>query len=514
MMGFASTWLEEYLRGAQATTKRGGHVTLMMFVLASICPARLYGQTQSLKLWPVGPEFQVNASTLYDQERPAVAAEANGDFVVVWQYLSEPFIYSGIIGRRFDSAGQPVGTEFQVNTFTTNYYGQRAAVSADDDGDFVVVWDDVDSLNANYYIYGRRYDSAGMAQGADFLINTDTTYNQYNAAVAAEPSGEFVVVWNTGLLGSSPYTQYAFGRRYDGGGIPLGPPFQVNTSGEYYGDLPDVGVAATGDFVVLWNGWFQDNDDFSGVFARKHDSSGTAVTGDLHVNTYTIDNQYGSIAVERDGDFAVVWSSIDQDGDVSGIYAQRYNSAGASSGTEFRVNVYTTGSQETPAVAADGRGNFVVVWNSYDSQDGDLDGIFGRAYDSLGNPLPYTTNGTVLGTEFQVNTYTTDIQRRSAVAAGQLLQSGRLVRRRVWPALRRCLRSARSNRRWQQHGEHGARSSGCRRNWVRGSARNIRYDTEFGHRDHRRENEKRHPTEWLQFPWPAGEYQRTDRQYQ
>ena len=33
----------------------------------------------------------------------------------------------------------PVGSEFQVNTFTTNYQ-LRPSVSVDADGDFVVVW--------------------------------------------------------------------------------------------------------------------------------------------------------------------------------------------------------------------------------------------------------------------------------------------------------------------------------------------------------------------------------------
>lgn len=65
-------------------------------------------------------------------------------------------------------------------------------------------------------------------------------------------------------------------------------------------------------------------------------------------------------------------------------------------GPEFQVNTYTTSSQTSPSVASDSNGNFVVVWQS-DGQDGSYGGVFGQRYDA---------DGTALGGEFQVNTYT------------------------------------------------------------------------------------------------------------
>ena len=62
----------------------------------------------------------------------------------------------------------PVGSEFQVNTYTTDYQ-VYPSVSLDADGDFVVVWHsdgsagtDTDSLS----IQGQRYDSTGAAAPA------------------------------------------------------------------------------------------------------------------------------------------------------------------------------------------------------------------------------------------------------------------------------------------------------------------------------------------------------------
>src|SRR6185295_2885408 len=112
------------------------------------------------------------------------------------------------------------------------------------------------------------------------------------------------------------------------------------------------------------------------------------------VNSFADDRQYGpAVAVTNAaGDFVVLWQSYDQDGDGMGIFGQRYAGDGTRLGDEFQVNEFTTGSQVTPAVAVDGAGNFVVVWQSDDygeggAQDGSYGGIFGRRYANDGTPL-------------------------------------------------------------------------------------------------------------------------------
>jgi hypothetical protein len=76
-------------------------------------------------------------------------------------------------------------------------------------------------------------------------------------------------------------------------------------------------------------------------------------------------------------------------------------------GVEFQVNVRTSADQEDPAVAIGSQGNFVVVWSSR-YQDGFGTGVFGRRFSSSGTPL---------GVEFQVNVYTVDSQGEASVAS-------------------------------------------------------------------------------------------------
>jgi hypothetical protein len=86
------------------------------------------------------------------------------------------------------------------------------------------------------------------------------------------------------------------------------------------------------------------------------------------------------------------------------VFGQRYASNGTPLGPEFRVNTSTGYGvlQLDPSVAADSAGNFVVVWTKLQA------GVFGQRYAS---------NGTPLGPEFRVNTYTSGAGVRPSVAA-------------------------------------------------------------------------------------------------
>jgi hypothetical protein len=79
------------------------------------------------------------------------------------------------------------------------------------------------------------------------------------------------------------------------------------------------------------------------------------------------------------GDFVVAWSSHGQDGSSYGIIARRFNSTGTALGGELQVNSYATGVQSVPSVGIDGDRDFVVAWRSY-GQDGSQNGVFARRF--------------------------------------------------------------------------------------------------------------------------------------
>jgi hypothetical protein len=365
----------------------------------------------------VGSEFQVNSYTTGHQRAsdPAslatsagghlIAADAGGNFVVIWASYGQDGSHYGVFGQRYDAAGGTVGSEFRINSYTP-LFQHEPAVASDAGGNFVVVWASYGQDGSLDGVFGQRYDSGGAALGGEFRVNTYTTSNQRYPDVASDPAGNFVVVWSSHGQGPQPRWD-VFGQRYDSSGAALGGEFRVNSFTTEDQRFPSVASDASGNFVVAWQDDGSPGRD-DGVFVRRFDGAGLPLGPDSRVNTYTTSTQASpSIASDPSGNFVVAWSSKGQDGSSDGIFARRYDASGLPHAPEFQVNSYTQLGQEQPSVAADASGNFVVAWSSA-FQDGGGDGSFGRRYDSA---------GAAKGSEFPINSYTTGNQVSPVLAA-------------------------------------------------------------------------------------------------
>ena len=88
----------------------------------------------------------------------------------------------------------------RVRCRTSSRLGRRTAPGrelAPADGRFVIVWasDNVDAANKG--VAARLYDSGGVAQGNQFLVNTYTASNQDYPTVAMDSTGAFTVAWSS-----------------------------------------------------------------------------------------------------------------------------------------------------------------------------------------------------------------------------------------------------------------------------------------------------------------------------
>jgi hypothetical protein len=353
---------------------------------------------------PGGSEFQVNIYTTAYQYDAAVVAGENGGFVVVWESDYQDGWGYSVQGRRYLVNGSAASGEFQVNSYTTGYqFDPEVAIDAD--GNFVVVWVSYYQDGSYESVHGQRYNADGSTAGDEFQVNTNTLGGQDSPAVGMSPNGDFVVVWESDTgdgSGDSVRCQL-----YNADGSPAGSEFQVNsyTTGDQ--DDPEVAVDSSGNFVVVWESTAQD-DSGDSVQARIYTADGTGVTGELQVNSFTTgDQNEPRVVTDAGGSFVVVWVGTGQDGSSYSIHGQRFNADGSPAGDEFQVNSYTTGSQDSPAVASSQDGSFLVVWESAD-QDGSGDSVQGQLF---------STDGAAVGDELQVNTHTTNNQNDPAVAA-------------------------------------------------------------------------------------------------
>ena len=188
----------------------------------------IYGQRFTSAGGPVGVEFQVNSSTAYYSRFPKIASDADGDFVVAWEVAAaDP--NSAVHARRFNSSGAAQGAEFRVNTYTANRQS-NPAVASDADGDFVIAWESAQQDGNGYGIIVKRFNSAGTVLANEFQANSYTSNNQYVPAIAAEADGDFTVVWQSRHQeGASVDGLGVFGRRFTSSGVGQAIEFMVNT---------------------------------------------------------------------------------------------------------------------------------------------------------------------------------------------------------------------------------------------------------------------------------------------
>ena len=158
----------------------------------------------------------VNATTAGDQMYPDVAITGGGNFAVVWQSNSgSDADGNGVYMQVYDYNRSVVTSEFQVNT-TTAGNQQEPRIAADHNGNFIVVWSSYGQDGDAYGIYGRIYNSSGVAQTGEFLINTTTTGDQGYASVTATQEGTFYVSWTDDTQDGSRSGVYVQGILSDG----------------------------------------------------------------------------------------------------------------------------------------------------------------------------------------------------------------------------------------------------------------------------------------------------------
>ena len=207
-------------------------------------------------------------------------------------------------------------------------------------------------------------------------VNYYTNDYQFSPQVAGLTGGGYVVTWIS--RGQDGSVDGIYAQRYNASGSAVGVEFRVNSQTAGYQNDPAITSLADGGFVIAWTDQNGSDGSGYGVYAQRYDASGLAQGAQFRVNTATSSTQEQvSLAGFAGGGFVATWTSYSQDGSGNGVYAQRFDAAGAAVGTEFKVNAYTSSNQDTSQVATFADGSFVVVWQSY-GQDGSGYGIYGQ----------------------------------------------------------------------------------------------------------------------------------------
>jgi hypothetical protein len=296
-----------------------------------------------------GPAFRVNTFTAGRQVIPAVAMDADGDFVITWDSYLQATDGINVYARRYSASGTPLGDEFLVSPSGSNYQ-LSPSVAMDGDGDFVVVWWGHGAAGDG--TLARRFNAAGQPQGDEFFVNVATVDSAREAAVAMSASGDFAVVWES--LPPAGNFSDVYARRFDAAGVPTSSPLLLTAHAPRSRAEPAVSADADGNVVAAWNEVVSNSNS---VFARRINAAGAPQGVAFPVQAPGAFGSEASVAMDADGDFVVGWESYTP----FGAFARRYDAAGVPLGAEFAILKRSTGVGDHPAVAVDADGDWVAV---------------------------------------------------------------------------------------------------------------------------------------------------------
>lgn len=295
------------------------------------------------------------------------------------------------------------GDEFQVNTHTSRDQAD-ADVAAAADGSFIVVWRSYGQDGSSNGIFGQRYDPNVYPVGEEFLINTTTVGNQSEPSVAINTSG-FVVTW-TGPGISDPNDEDIFAQWFDPNGIPIGDELQINSYTTGRQICPDVAMNQKGECVIVWESIDFPEEGDRTICGQIFDSNDAELGNELILSRDTSPNRYPDVAMDPNGNFAVVWML---DKSTDSIMAGLFNADGSTRTEPFKVNTIVFHSVTQPAIAMDAMGGFIVTWDG-DPDLAAMDDIHARMFDP---------NGTALGEQFIVNSTIEQAQQNPHLAMNE-----------------------------------------------------------------------------------------------
>lgn len=291
--------------------------------------------------WLTTTDVLVNTFTNNFQANPTVATLTNGNVIVVWASFDEASSTSmqDVYGRIFSPSGLPVTGEFLINQQFTSYNQRSPAVAALANGGFVVVWISeqqraaVNEAGINQSrgtlstainqpsvdVYAQLFNGSGVAQGTNQLVNAD--FNPCSDPdVAGGSDGGFMITWDARDMTSVRTNGLdIYARPFTSAGV-AGTVMRVNSY--LYGDQYTPRIASLGtDYLIAWASLTPQE----GIYGQFLRGNGSIVGGQFQVNgPLAVRNIQPAVASDGVGQYLAVWTGFTGLQYSFDLFAQRY----------------------------------------------------------------------------------------------------------------------------------------------------------------------------------------------
>jgi hypothetical protein len=200
---------------------------------------------------PTGAELRVSADLDRDANFAAIAESPGGEILVAWEGCCDAGGDLGIFARAYDAASGTFGTQRQVNVETTQRQ-RRPALAADGDHGFLVLWQGIIDRSTGR-IFGRFVDLTGETTGAQFQVSHGFSTVQLAPAVAPRPGGGFLAAWRDYVGVYFGVTAVELGAA----GNPLGEPVRLHDRSVQKNGRTSLATDGAGTFLIPWEKGFR-----------------------------------------------------------------------------------------------------------------------------------------------------------------------------------------------------------------------------------------------------------------
>jgi calcineurin-like phosphoesterase family protein len=302
------------------------------------------------------PPSRVSAISEGVQTAPAMAIDAQGGYVVTWQDDADGNGRYEILARRYNADGSTRFGDIRVNSVSS---GQqiRPAVAVDAVGNFVVVWEDDSNGNGVMQIHARGFRADGTVRFSQRTVNVVSAGQQLRPKIAMSSAGDFVVAWEDDS--QPPHGMFnVYARVYNADGSPKTGAFRVNATAAGQQRKPAVAMGQ-GQFLVAWEDSVSVRQS-ADIKYRGLDLDGAPVIGEDFISTTTNGPQRApAVTVDQSGTFYVAW---EDDRNRAGGYQILARAIRAGTlGPERTINSNDVGTHRHPSIAAS-TAVVVVAW--------------------------------------------------------------------------------------------------------------------------------------------------------
>lgn len=293
-------------------------------------------------------------------------------------------------------------TNEAVGNFAIEGAQRTPAVASNAIGRHVVVWRDDQGQDGFYNIHARVFGADGVQAVPQLRANPIAAGQQQKPDVGMAADGSFVVVWQDDSNNNGFYNIRGAG--YDAlGQLQWSRTLNDVTAGQQR--RPAISVAPNGDFVVVWED-DRNNNAFYNIRGKGFFADGSDGWSERRINDGASGQQLKPDVILRpDGTAVVVWEDDQDNNTVYNIWGKGLTNIGGELWPDQRINTDTPGQQRRPEIAAAPNGEAIVVWEDNRNGAGNKD-IYGVLIDDVGDPI---------WGDLILNDATSGTQRRPAV---------------------------------------------------------------------------------------------------